>query len=432
MEKNSILHFGTFHFGAYFMNLKLELQIAWRYLGAQRKSLFVSLISLFSMLGVCIGTFALVVALSAINGFESEVTSQMIGKDAHFEVLRYHGDPIYGADSLISLIRKNDPDVVAAAPFVLYKVGVSSRKVNDGIVLYGIDTERSKQVVDLHSKIKWGEFRVDSIADTSGRRRPGVLLGSLLATRLRVVLGDRIVLQTFQSPDEMAAGGPRMMQFVVSGIFETGMYEYDGNLAYVGIPEAQQLIGMRGVSGIQFKIHDPWKSELSANKAQDYLGYPFYALDWKAKNITLLKWMNYEKFIVAAIICLIILIAAFNIISSLIMVVLDKTKEIGILRSMGLDRGGVMRVFMLMGSFIGVAGSLLGGSVGLVLCLLQQKYRFIELPADVYMLPYFPVQVQLPDVVAVFLIGNLLCIIATLLPAWKASRLDPVGAIRHE
>lgn len=416
------------------MNLKLELQIAWRYLGAQRKSLFVSLISLFSMLGVCIGTFALIVALSAINGFESEVTSQMIGKDAHFELMRYHGDAIYGVDSLISLIRENDPDIVAASPFVLYKVGISSKKVNDGIVLYGIDSKRSRDVVDLHNKVKWGEFTVDSIVDSNGVARPSVLLGSILANRLRVVLGDRIVLQTFQSPDEMAsAGGPRMMQFTIAGIFETGMYEYDGNLAYIGIPEAQKLIGMgRGVTGVQFKIKDPWQCEVHARKAQHFLGYPFYATDWKAKNITLLKWMNYEKFIVAAIICLIILIAAFNIISSLIMVVLEKTKEIGILRSMGLDRGGVMRVFVMMGSFIGLAGSILGGTVGLTLSLLQQKYRFIELPADVYMLPYFPVQVQLFDVVVVFVVGNFLCVLATLLPAWKASRLDPVGAIRHE
>jgi len=155
-------------------------------------------------------------------------------------------------------------------------------------------------------------------------------------------------------------------------------------------------------------------------------------LDWKTKNITLLKWMNYEKFIVAAVICLIILVAAFNIISSLIMVVIDKTKEIGILRSMGFSKAGIMRVFMLMGSFIGVGGTIVGGTVGLVLCKLQEAYHFIKLPGDVYVIPYFPISVHIVDVILIFVIGIALCVAATLLPAWKASRLDPVGAIRHE
>jgi len=163
-----------------------------------------------------------------------------------------------------------------------------------------------------------------------------------------------------------------------------------------------------------------------------WLSYPYYAMDWKTKNITLLKWMNYEKFIVAAVICLIILVAAFNIISSLIMVVIDKTKEIGILRSMGLSKGSVMRVFMLMGSFIGVGGTIVGGTIGLVLCKLQEAYHFIKLPGDVYVIPYFPISVHILDVILIFVIGIALCVLATLLPAWKASRLDPVGAIRHE
>jgi len=219
---------------------------------------------------------------------------------------------------------------------------------------------------------------------------------------------------------------------LVSGIFETGMYEYDGNLLYTGIPELQKLIGMQGVSGIQFKIKDPWKSEIHAENARRYLGYPYDANDWKIKNLTLLKWMNYEKFIVAAIVCLIVLIAAFNIISSLIMVVVDKTKEIGILRAMGFSEGAIMRVFLGMGSFIGLFGSLLGGVAGLALCFVQEKTHFIELPADVYMMPFFPVQVQALDVVLIFVVGNALCIFATILPAWKASVMKPVKAIRHE
>ncbi|PBC72726.1 FtsX-like permease family protein [Fibrobacter intestinalis] len=413
---------------------KLELLIAWRYLGAQRKSLFVSLIGIFSMLGVSIGVFALIVALSAVNGFEKEVTAQMIGKDAHFELYAYRSEPVADFDSLALLVQENDSAVVASAPFIIYKVGISSKKVNDGVVLYGIDTERSAKVVNLHENIVSGNYSLDSLPDAMGEKRPAVILGVSLANRLRVLVGDKIIIQTFQSTDAMSSGGPKILSCVVSGIFETGMYEYDGNIAYIGISEAQRLLGMRDneVSGVQFRVQDQWKANESAERAGEVVGYPYYFLDWKTKNITLLKWMNYEKFIVAAIICLIILVAAFNIISSLIMVVTDKTKEIGILRSMGLSKAGVMRVFMLMGSFIGVGGTIFGGSVGLVLCALQQAYHFIKLPGDVYVLPYFPVLIDPMDVFVVFVLGILLCTLSTILPAWKASKLDPVGAIRHE
>ena len=414
------------------MNARLELKIAWRYLGAQRKSLFVSLISLFSMGGVCIGTFALIVALSAVNGFEAEVTKQMIGKDAHFEVMSYRGEQILEPDSIARELMQNDKEITAYSPFIIYKVGVSSKKVNDGVVVYGIDAGSAKDVIDLSSKIIAGRFNLNSLEDHSATLRPSIILGSILAQRLRVDVGERLVLQTFQGPDDIMGGGPRMMQFVVSGIFETGMYEYDGNLLYVEIEELQKLLGMQGVSGIQFKIKNPWKSEIHAEKASKFLGYPYYANDWKAKNQTLLKWMNYEKFIVAAIVCLIVLIAAFNIISSLIMVVVDKTKEIGILRSMGFSEKSIMRVFINMGSFIGVFGSILGGAAGLALCIVQEETHFIKLPADVYMMPFFPVQVEALDVVMVFVIGNALCILATILPAWKASSMKPVRAIRHE
>ena len=413
---------------------KLEFLIAWRYLGAQRKSLFVSLIGIFSMLGVSIGVFALIVALSAVNGFEKEVTAQMIGKDAHFEMYAYRSEPVLNYDSLAGVVMAQDSEVVASAPFVIYKVGISSKKVNDGIVIYGIDAERSAKVVNLSENIVSGNYSLDSLPDAMGERRPAVILGVSLANRLRVLVGDKIIIQTFQRTDAVSSGGPKILACVVAGIFETGMYEYDGNIAYIGIPEAQKLLGLRinEVSGIQFRVKDQWKANESAERAGDVIGYPYYFIDWKTKNITLLKWMNYEKFIVAAIICLIILVAAFNIISSLIMVVTDKTKEIGILRSMGLSRRGVMRVFMLMGSFIGVGGTILGGTVGLILCALQQTYHFIKLPGDVYVLPYFPVLIDPLDVIIVFVLGILLCTLSTLLPAWKASTLDPVGAIRHE
>lgn len=413
---------------------RLEWLIAWRYLGAQRKSLFVSLIGIFSMLGVSIGSFALVVALSAVNGFEKEVTAQMIGKDAHFEMYAYRGEPVEGYDSIAARVMASDSEVVASAPFIIYKVGISSKKVNDGVVLYGIDPERSAKVVNLSEHIVSGEYSLDSLPDAMGESRPAAILGVSLANRLRVLVGDKIIIQTFQSTDAaLSSGGPKILSCVVSGIFETGMYEYDGNIAYIGIPEAQKLLGLGdAVSGIQFRVRDQWKAGESVERAGEAVGYPYYFIDWKTKNITLLKWMNYEKFIVAAIICLIILVAAFNIVSSLIMVVTDKTKEIGILRSMGLSKFAVMRVFMLMGSFIGVGGTILGGTAGLILCGLQQKYHFVTLPGDVYVLPYFPVLIEPLDVAVVLIVGIFLCTLSTLLPAWKASKLDPVGAIRHE
>ncbi len=297
---------------------KLEWLIAWRYLGAQRKSLFVSLIGIFSMLGVSIGVFALVVALAAVNGFEEEVTAQMIGKDAHLEIMGYNGEPIANYDSLINEARTRESSIVSSSPFIIYKVGISSKKVNDGIVIYGIDPATAKEVTDIHKYIKWGEYSVDSLEDLTGKVRPGIILGSGLANRLRVVVGDKLVLQLFQSPDEALGSGPKMMMCVVSGIFETGTYEYDGNLAYIGLAELQKLLGMgNAVTGIQFRIKDHWQAGDVAVRMHDWLRYPYYAMDWKSKNITLLKWMNYEKFIVAAVICLIILVAAFNIISSL-------------------------------------------------------------------------------------------------------------------
>jgi lipoprotein-releasing system permease protein len=383
------------------------------------------------MFGVCIGTFALIVALSVVNGFETEVTHQMIGKDAHFEILNYRGEQIFFPDSIAKKLMENDKDITAYSPFIIYKVGVSSRRVNDGVVVYGIDTKTAKNVIDLSSKMIDGKFNLDSWTENDVERS-AIMLGSVLAQRLRVNIGDPLVLQTFQSPDEMLGGGPRMMQFIVTGIFETGMYEYDGNLLYVGIPELQKLLGMQGVTGIQFKITDPWKSEIHAEKASSFLGFPYFATDWKNKNQTLLKWMNYEKFIVAAIVFLIVLIAAFNIISSLIMVVVDKTKEIGILRSMGFSSNSIMRVFIWVGSFIGIFGSFLGAVTGLTLCIVQEKTRFIKLPADVYMIPFFPVQVQAPDVLTILIAGNVICVLATILPAWKASIMKPVRAIRHE
>ena len=411
---------------------RFEWQLAWRYLGGQRKSFFVTLISLFSLMGVAIGTWALVVVLSAINGFEKEVTSQMMGKDAHFELMQYHHKAFGSYDSITRQVEL-DSEVIGAAPFIISKVGISSKRANDGIVVYGIDADQSKKVVDLSNKITAGVYGLDSLLDTDGRKKPSMMLGSVLANRLAVKIGDKLILQTFQSPDGMGATTPKLVQYKLGGIFETGMYEYDANLAYVSIPTAQRLLGLGPkVHGIQAIVKDPWQAETVALRIKGLFGYPFYTLDWKAKNQTLLKWMRLEKKLFGGAICLIILVAAFNIISSLIMVVIEKTREIGILRAMGVSSQSIMRIFVMVGGFVGFFGTLFGTVFGVLICLAQQEWGFIKLPPDVYMISVFPVEVLWSDIIMVFVVGNILTLGVTILPARKAAKHNPLEAIRHE
>lgn len=410
-----------------------ELKIALRYLGSQRKNILVSLISLFSLAGVAIGSFALIVVLSGMNGFEEEVTQQMMGKDAHFELMRYHEEPIKEYQKITEQVKK-DEDVVAAAPFIISKVGISSKKMNDGIVIYGIDPEQSKDVSLLDDQIIYGEYFLDSLQGDRDKKFPTIIIGNVLANRLRVVLGDKLVLQTFASPADMSLGsiGPKMVQVMISGIYESGMYEYDGNLAYVSIPTAQKLLDMDGATGVQAMVKDPWNAEVVAERIKNSFGYPYYTMDWKARNRTMLKWMKLEKLIFGIGLCLIILVAAFNIISSLIMMVLEKTREIGILRAMGCSRGSILRIFMMAGSLIGLVGTVLGIGAGLALIALHLKFGLIKLPPEVYNISLLPVKVLWTDVLAVFLTSSFISLVVTLPPAWKASKLDPVGAIRHE
>jgi lipoprotein-releasing system permease protein len=411
-----------------------EWFIARKYFWAQRRSLSTGLIALFSAAGVTVGTWLLIFVLSAINGFEHEVKKQLIGKDAHIEVTKYQYTPVYGYDSLLTIIRRS-PDVTAASPFIMSKTIISRKKSQDGIVVYGIDTASSHGVIGLEKTITHGKYSFNGIQDTSGKIFPGIILGYALAARLGAEVGDKVFLADFTGAGELGAAGftPKISVFIVAATFESGMYQFDESLAYVSLQEAQNLFGMgNAVTGLQLRVRDPYASGSIAQSLEDTLGFPYRAVDWQAKNYTLIKWMAYEKVLVGLALGIIIIIAAFNIISSLVMAVNDKVREIGILRAMGSTRKSILRIFMLEGMLIGMAGSFAGTILGLLSYWLQSRFGIIQLPGDVYFVTVLPVELHLSDVLLVLVVTNVLCGVATILPAMKAARHDPVEAIRHE
>ena len=415
-----------------------EWFLARRYFWAQRRSVSSGMIALFSGLGVMLGAWLLIFVLSAINGFENEVKQQLMGKDAHIEITRYQFTPFENYDSLrLEVMRQHG--VIKAAPFVLSKTVIAHQKSQDGILVYGIDPALSRGVIGIPETVKHGEFRLDSLPDSSGRNPtgriyPSILLGYALADRLGVEVGGKVFLADFSKAD-MVSGvfSPRVQPFIVSGIFESGMYQYDESLAYISLPAAQRLFDLpRQATGLQVRIADPYRSARMAGALEARLGFPYRAVDWQAKNYTLIKWMGYEKVLVGLALGIIILIAAFNIISSLVMAVNDKTREIGILRAMGATRRGILRIFVFEGMLIGITGSMVGTALGLLSYWLQKRFGLIQLPGDVYFVTVLPVELRWLDVVGVLFVTNFLCGIATLLPAFKAARQDPVEAIRHE
>jgi len=411
----------------------MESFVALRYLRGKRKTIgFVSWITYISAAGVCLGSFVLIVALSIANGFEKEVRDRIVGTLAHAKVCRFHTRELYGYEELRQKIMEH-PQVIGASPFITGKGGIEYQNRQEGVLIHGIDPELEPTVTDVHKAVKSGFFKLDSTVSSRGRAFPGVLIGKGMADQMSAREGAEIVLYCLPLDNGVEELTPKMARFTVAGVFETGMYEYDLNYVYISLESAKNMMNMIGVEGIQIRTTDLFRADRIANNVLEFLGgYPYRVLDWQTQNKSLFQWMKLERLIIFIVISLIMVVAAFNIISSLIMMILEKRREIGILMSMGATSGAVMRIFRLNGVVVGFLGSTVGVTLGAALGYIQQRWQLIPIPGDLYFINKLPLVVSPIDVLAVYIAANVICWAATIYPAKQAASLLPAESIRYD
>ncbi|MDB4869077.1 MAG: MacB-like periplasmic core domain protein [Gemmatimonadales bacterium] len=414
---------------------RLELQIAWRYLRSRRGSKLLSLISIIAIGGVLVGVSALIVIIGVMNGLQHDLREKILVGSPDIRVLSYGEDlKITDWPKVLDKVRKQ-PGVVTAAPFVLTEALMTAgHDYAGGVYVVGLLPQGRgvPDVTTIRSHAVSGDFR---FASTDGQQR-GVVLGKLLASRFNKWPGDSInLLSAGGGKMNPVTGGfvPRVERFEVTGVVSTGMYEYDNAYAFIALDKAQNLAGLGdGVTGIEVKTKDRWQAASVASRIVGALGWPYRSVDWEEQNHSLFQALKLEKLGMGVILLLIVLVAAFNIVSTLTMVVSDKTKEIGILKAMGMPARSIRRIFFAQGLVIGVVGTVVGLLLGFGAALALDRYQFIKLDPQVYFIDHLPVSTQPMDVMWIVLASIAIAAIATVYPSVQASRLFPIEAIRHE
>ena len=410
--------------------MSFEYFIGGRYLKAKQKEAFISFITVLSIAGVTVGVMALIVVIAVMAGFESDLKNRILGIESHVVIMR-HGSPFSDYQKILGRV-VNTNGVEAATPFIYTQIMLRSSSGVSGAVLRGIDPESADRVIKVldRSALLNIEKRYRE-EDTSGAV-PGVILGKELAKNLGLGMGDAVYLISSRGMISPMGYLPAMKRFQVVGLFESGMYEYDGSLAYIHLRDAQKLLHMGdSVTGIEVRVNDIYNARNIADKILADIGFPYWARDWMQMNHNLFSALKLEKTVMFIILALIVLVAAFNIASTLIMMVMEKTKDIAILKAMGAMDASIRKIFIFKGMIIGFMGTTLGVCLGFIMCKLLEKYKFIELPGDVYYISTLPVRLEVPDVIIIATAAMVICFMATLYPARQASKLNPVEAIRY-
>jgi lipoprotein-releasing system permease protein len=412
--------------------VRLEWRVARRYLASRRGTRFLSLITLIAIGGVSVGVTALIVVTAVMNGLQTELRRGILGVNPHIFVLTY-GEGMRMDDWQRPLVRTRQVDgVVAAGPFVQTEVGLRNRGgYAEAAVLRGIDMGAAgEQVTEIPAILRRARIHVDSTR--SGL--PGIAMGHTLGARLGLIPGDTITVVSFTNARVTASGiMPKLAMFEFVGGFRTGMYEYDTKFAYVSLGAAQDLAGLgSAVSGLEARTEDPNQAQEVSRGIDQALGIPYRTDNWMSMNASLFSALKLEKLALTLILLLIVIVAAFNIVSTLVMVVTDKTREIGVLKSMGMTARRILRLFMVQGLVIGIVGAAIGGTLGGLVTYVVDRFELISIPGDIYFISHLPVKIDPLDLVIILLATVVISFLATVYPAWQAARLDPVEAIRHE
>jgi lipoprotein-releasing system permease protein len=409
------------------MELPFELHIALRYLLAKRKQAFISVISLISTLGVTVGVMALVIALALMTGLQGEIRDRILGANPHIYVWKSSGITDYHAES--DRLRQL-PHVVGAAPAILGKAMVSSVRNPDFVNLTGIDPALEASVSDLKSALQTGTL--DALNPSGDDSAGGILLGKDLARNLGVAVGDSVSVVTPEGTLSPMGMIPRARRLRVAGTFSLGLYELDTSTGFVALDVAKRLFGKEQADLIQLRVDDILAAPEIARSITARLGDQYLATDWTEMNRSFFQALALEKIAMSLTIGLIMMVAALNIVASLILLVMEKHRDIAILKTMGANARSVTAIFVMQGVIIGIIGTAVGATAGYVLASILDRYKLIKIPMDVYQVSHVPFKVLPFDLAMVVLAAVLVCLVATIYPSRQAARLDPAQALRYE
>ena len=408
-----------------------EFFIGGRYLRAKQKQVFISLITFLSIAGVAVGVMALIVVIAVMTGFEADLKGRILAGQPQVMLMR-HGGAFTGYRQVLDEVQRTE-GVEAATPFIYAQIMLRAKNATAGAVLRGIDPESAGRVMKTLQQIDLPDPTILQPSPSSPSITPGIVLGRELARNLGVIEGDMIYLISPRMMLSPIGHVPAMKQFKVSGFFESGMYEFDQTFAYIHIKDAQKIMRMPdSVSGLDIRVTDIYDARNIAQKITAKLGFPFWARDWMQMNRNLFKALKLERRVMFIILALIILVAAFNIASSLIMMVMGKTRDIAILKAMGATAQSIKKIFVFNGMVIGTIGTFLGLVLGLVICKVLKHIDIHELTGDIYLFTIsLPVKLDVVDVISIIIAALVICFLATLYPARQAAKLNPVDAIRY-